>query len=142
MSEERYGEMAAVTTLLSSELDSLANDANVVSTEISTVENGRHKNIMFLLSLASVDLTAQTNPCVEIYLLGRYDGTNYVDGSTTVTPECVPNAVIPLRTVSGAQIVGTGSLRTHPITQKVLIRNKTGVAFAATGTTLGYATHA
>jgi hypothetical protein len=68
--------------------------------------------------------------------LREVDGTNYEDGSSTVTPARNPDLVFPLRAVTTAQrIVVIGDL--PPGSFVALLRNDgTGQAMAASGNTL------
>jgi hypothetical protein len=124
------------TTALSTGLNSLANNALVASSAItlSTGEPGYQRCEAELVVTYGTAPTANT-ACV-VWLLREVDGTNYEDGSSTVTPSRNPDLVFPLRAVTTAQrIVVTGDL--PPGSFVALLRNDgTGQAMAASGNTL------
>jgi len=124
------------TTALSTGLNSLANNALVASSAItlSTGEPGYQRCEAELVVTYGTAPTANT-ACV-VWLLREVDGTNYEDGSSTVTPSRNPDLVFPLRAVTTAQrIVVTGDL--PPGSFVALLRNDgTGQAMASSGNTL------
>ena len=124
------------TTALSTGLNSLANNALVASSAItlSTGEPGYQRCEAELVVTYGTAPTANT-ACV-VWLLREIDGTNYEDGSSTVTPTRNPDLVFPLRAVTTAQrIVVTGDL--PPGAFVALLRNDgTGQAMASSGNTL------
>jgi hypothetical protein len=124
------------TTVLSTGLNSLANNALVASSAItlSTGEPGYQRCEAELVVTYGTAPTANT-ACV-VWLLREVDGTNYEDGSSTVTPSRNPDLVFPLRAVTTAQrIVVTGDL--PPGAFVALLRNDgTGQAMASSGNTL------
>jgi len=123
------------TTALGTGLNSLANNALVASSAItlSTGEPGYQRCEAELVVTYGTAPTANT-ACV-VWLLREIDGTNYEDGSSTVTPSRNPDLVFPLRAVTTAQrIVVTGDL--PPGSFVVLLRNDgTGQAMATSPTT-------
>ena len=132
---------AGIQTYLSTGLNSLANDANKLGTAIS---NGTNRSLFcdWEFVLASVDLSSQTNPAIYLYLLKRVDGANYEDGSDSVDPAKPPVKIISLREFNGAQRVITEvPMIIPPGDFKVLLKNKGGAAFAASGNTLKYNIH-
>jgi hypothetical protein len=124
------------TTVLSTGLNSLANNALVASSAItlSTGEPGYQRCEAELVVTYGTAPAANT-ACV-VWLLREIDGTNYEDGSSTVTPSRNPDLVFPLRAVTTAQrIVVTGDL--PPGSFVALLRNDgTGQAMASSGNTL------
>ena len=138
MSELRWTAYGSLVTYLSSELNSLANNANKVGSAIDFSAANRKMYMDVEIYLASVDLSAQTNPAIHVWLLARTDGSNFEDGSDTVTPARAPDKIVPLREVNDAQRVFARFLLTTPDQGKLLIKNKTGVALASSGNTVKY----
>lgn len=143
MSELRWGAYDALVTYLTTELNALANNALVLGAAIDFTAAGvdRKAYMDVEIYLASVDLSAQTGLALHLWLLPRTDGTNFEDGGSAVTPARAPDKVIALRAVNGAQRVVARFLLTTPDQGKLLIQNKSGAAFAATGNTLKYYTY-
>jgi len=134
----RYRDGETVTTLLSTELNAMANGARVLSDP--------HDNTSDLDVYADFELLVKYSVApsngtkvVELYIVPTIDDINYAEGSISVIPQrylligifetvnpsissferlIIPNVVIPPRNF------------------KVLIRNTSGQDFAATGNTL------
>jgi hypothetical protein len=146
------GDPGALTSYLGAELNSLADGAIDSSGGVIDNEDANYDTHMDLeLYLASVDLSGQTNPTVYIHKVESVDGgTNYHDEGTdaTTTDGLQPTddticAALALQIGSGAQIhiaVRT-MIPIGPCHFKLVIRNETGAAFAASGNTLKYRTY-
>lgn len=125
-------------TIPTASMNSLANAANAIgTTAIDNTAATPYKYIEFDFTLASIDLSTQTSPAIYIWLLERVDGTNYEDGGASVTPARNPDIIIPLRIVSGAQIV-QGACQIKPGYFLALISNRSGAAMAASGNSLNH----
>jgi hypothetical protein len=122
-------------TLLSTELNSIANNTNAIKSSSVTLTTQSYV-------LAEVELRVQfggtptANTSVSVWFLREVDGTNFEDGSGSITPARNPDVVIPVRATSNVQriikscILPAGSFIP-------LIRNDgTGQSFAASGNTL------
>lgn len=128
-------------TLMSTDLNSLANDAVNVGAVLPDNTSNRYFYAEFELVLASVDLSAQINPGVELYLVPSYDGTNYADvgtdASTTVYPPAqYLVAVLGVAETSAAHRAVSPHIMIDPLKYTPVVINKTGVALAASGNTL------
>lgn len=139
---------AAYANYMTTGLDSLAINTTVVGIEIDNSIN-RDTFLDLILSLASLDLSAQTNPVLEIYLIKSDDAGSptYEDGEATANDALIPSAdhkiaLITLRLGTAAEV--KNSIKTRiPIPQgkwKIMPRNKTGVNFG-TGNILKYRTY-
>jgi len=140
MTELQWTAYDTIVSYLSTELNALADDANVLGAAIDFTASGTDRK-MYLdveINLASIDLSAQVNPAINIWLLARTDGTNYEDGTASVDPARMPDKVVPLREISAAQRVFARLLLTTPDQGKILIENKSGAALASTGNTVKY----
>lgn len=127
-----YGTIA---TALSTELNSLASGSSAIT---AALDNGTDKSIWDDLELVVTFGTAPAlNAPVEVYLVPSVDGTNYVDGSSTVLPS--PNLLVGtflVRAVTTAQRVAIRKIELPPGLFKYLVRNQAGQAMAASGNTL------
>jgi len=140
MTELQWTAYDTIVSYLTTELNALADDANVLGAAIDFTEAGTDRK-MYLdveINLASINLSAQTNPAINIWLLARTDGTNYEDGTDSIDPARMPDKVVPLREIDAAQRVFARFLLTTPDQGKILIENKSGVALASTGNTVKY----
>jgi len=137
MGEVTWTSYGTWTTALSSELDSLANDGLAIS---SAIDNSSDKKLFVDIEvyLASVDLSSQPNPAIYVWLVARTDGTNFEDGGSSVEPARMPDAIIPLREVNGAQRVFARMLMATPDQFKILVQNETGTVLASSSNTVKY----
>lgn len=122
-------------TLLSTELDSLANNSNAVHATSVTITSANF--LRCELELVVTFGTAPTaNTTINLWLLREVDGTNFEDGGASVTPLRPADALFQLRAVTTAQrIIVVADL--PPGVVKPLIRNDgTGQAFASSANTL------
>ena len=125
-----------IKTALSTELNSMSNNTNVLSSAIAfeTADQGMRFVEGELCVTFGTNPTANT--AVSVWLLRELDGTNYEDGGTSVTPTRPPDMIFTVRAVTTAQrIVAVCDL--PPGVPKALIRNDgTGQAIASSGNTL------
>lgn len=121
------------TDYLTTDLNTLANDGVFLGAAINNSTN-RDMMLKVQIQLASVDLSAQTNPSVQIRLIESIDGgTVYEDNDSTAY-----SITLPVAATSAAH-VRIGDLMIPPGYFKLAVVNKTGVAFAASGNVLSYA---
>ena len=137
MGEVTWTNYGSWTTAISTDLNALADDGLAIS---SAIDNSTNKKLFVDIEvyLASVDLSTQTNPAIYIWLVARTDGTNFEDGGASIEPARMPDAIIPLREVNGAQRVFARMLMATPDQAKILVQNKTGATLAASGNTTKY----
>ncbi len=122
------------TNVLTTQLDSLANNSNALGSTITLSNTGFRFGELELLVTFGVAPTANT--AITVWLLREVDGTNFEDGGTSVTPTRVPDAVFPLRAVTTAQRIIV-PVDLPPGSFRVLLRNDgTGQAMAASGNAL------
>lgn len=115
-------------------LNALANDGTALGVEIDNTSDKEFRIGVELL-LASVDLSGETNPAVNLYLIESLDGSNYAD-TNVLAYKLV--ATIGVAETSAAHREVFNPIIVPPGKWKVNIENKTGAAFAATGNTLQY----
>lgn len=131
-------EAGAIQTLASTELNALANNAAALGVEF---DNTLAANLWFwgLFELAVTFAVAPTaDSVVEVYIITAPDGTNYEDGSATgpVAPVVSLLGAWVLRAVTTAQRLAIKGVPLPPTKFKLLIFNKSGQAFPATGSTV------
>ena len=122
----------SATTYLTTTLNALANDGNDLGAAIANGTN-RDQFLKVEIALASVDLSSQTSPGVQIRLIESIDGTTYEDNDDTAYA-----ITLPVDATSAAH-KRIGDIAIPPGNFKLAVVNRTGVAFAATGNTLKYA---
>lgn len=122
-------------TLLSTELNSIANNNNAIKSSSVTLTTESYV-------LAEVELRVQfggtptANTSISVWFLREIDGTNFEDGSGSITPARNPDVVMPVRATSNAQRI-IKSCVLPPGSFIPLIRNDgTGQSLAASGNTL------
>lgn len=135
-------EQAAISTVASTELNSLANNAGALGTEYDNATN------QYLLGLFELNVTFGSAPTagntVDLYIIPAPDGTNYDDavtGASGYAPSTCYAGGFPLRAVTTAQKVPlgvglSGPVQLPPTKFKVFALNKSGVAFPASGSTI------
>ena len=128
---------------LTTDLNALANNANVLGAAIDFAAVGvdRKQYMDVELYLAQADWSAQTSLAVYLWLLSRTDGTNFEDGAAGTDPARIPDAIIAIRAANAAQRLFARFILTTPDQGKILVGNRTGANFAATGNTLKYYTY-
>jgi len=126
-----------ITTVLSTGLNSLANNSNALSSAI-TLSSGEpgYRFGEWELYIASSAAAMTANTAFVGWIIQALDGTNDEDGGTSVTPARSPDLIFPVRAVATAQRINwvselpTGSF-------KVLLRNDgTNQTIASSGNTL------
>ncbi len=134
-------EAAAITTVASTELNSLANAALVLGAEYDNSTG------LYLYGLFELNVTFGSNPTagntVDLYIIPAPDGTNYDDavtGAAGTAPITTYAGGFPLRAVTTAQKVPLGlglTLVNLPPTKfKVAVKNGSGQAFPSSGSTI------
>lgn len=143
------GTVASKIPLLSTELNSLANNAQVLSSvggssgvfaNVSTSSGGGGYILGRLhLHLASVGSAFTANSGVSIWFLNAADGSTYESGSSSITPARAPDVVMPVIAQTAAQDVEMVCPMPIGATFKVLAQNYgTGQTFASSGNTLDW----
>ncbi len=128
-------------TLMSTDLNSLADDTVNVGTVLPDNTSNRYFYAEFELVLTSVDLSAQYNPAVELYLVPSYDGTNYADTGTDASSTVYPPSqylvsVMGVAETSAAHRAVSPHVILYPLRYTPVCINKTGAALASSGNTL------
>lgn len=130
--------LGSQTTLLSTELNSLgsgstSNAGSAFDNTIGQTGDG------YVLCDVELVVTHASSPAAggahQVWFLQSQDGTNYDDGSSSVTPPRAPDLVINVRAVSTAQRITKRALL--PAGKfKAIQRNDASTALASSGNTL------
>ena len=134
-------EAAAISTIASTELNSLANNAGALGAEYDNATN-LHEFGLFELNVTFGSAPTAGNT-VDLYLIPAPDGTNYDDAVTGASGQAPAPCYVgsfPLRAVTTAQKVplglGLALVNLPPTKFKAFVLNKSGQAFPASGSTL------
>lgn len=126
-----YGTIASILT---TELNSMANNASVLSGVTSLSEVGYLECDIEIVCTFGIAPTSGSG--FSVWFIRAIDGTNYEDGDASIVPSRAPDLVIPVRSVNTIQrIIICGYV--PPGNFQVLIRNdRTGQAITSSGNTL------
>lgn len=138
MATTKHSAYAAVATALTTELNSIANNAN-------TAAGAAIDNSSALAMFADVELyvaamaTARaTGATIELYITPALDGTNYSDVNET-TAELI--ASFPLDAATTARRIVRRDIPIPPGLYKPFARNRTGQTIAGSANVVIYRTH-
>jgi len=121
-------------TLLTTELNSLANNSLAIGSAVTLTSAGMLWADLELVVSYGTAPTAGT--AVLVWLLRDVNGSDYEDGGTSVQPLRLFDASFPLRNVTGAQRI-IKRIKLPPGTIKALLKNDgTGQAMASSSNTL------
>lgn len=135
-------EAAAIATVATTALNSLANNAGALSDEIDNTSG------LYLFALCELNVTFGSNPTAgstwDLYVIPAADGTNYSDvttGASGAAPATCYAGGFPLRAVTTAQRVPlgvgiAGGIPVPPGKFKFFLLNKSGQSGAATNNNL------
>jgi hypothetical protein len=125
----------ALTTLLSTELNSLAtNTGSNLGTEFDNTTTGYFWGDFELVVTFGVAPTADTT--VDLYLIPALDGTNYCDGGNSVLPVNTQRGQWSLRNVTSMRLP-IHAVMLPPCKFKIFVfNNNSGQAFAGSGNTV------
>jgi hypothetical protein len=128
-----------LTSILTTELNSLANAGlSALGTEVN---NETDLAIYGDFELVLASLTPTGTPYVALYLVPAVDNTpTYPDTAASFLPIYLATQ-FPLATGAAAKRSTIVNIPIPPLKFKVLIENRTGVAFAASGNTLKIRKH-
>jgi hypothetical protein len=133
--------LGSQTTLLSTGLNSLANNSLAISAAFdNTIGAGGGDGYLladFELVLGTVGSAYAANTGYSLWILQSQDGTNYEDGGTSTTPARPPDVVFPVQAITGAQRIMRRAIEMAPGLAKYLLKNDgTGQTMNASGNTL------
>ena len=122
-------------SILTTELNSLANNTNVVKSTAMAPTSSEFTMVEVELYV-TFGSAPTANTAVSVWFLREIDGTNYEDGSSSIIPTRNPDVVFGVRATTNPQrMIKTCIL--PPGNFKPMVRNEgTGQAFAASGNTV------
>lgn len=129
-------EPSATSTLITTSMNSLADEGNAISSEINNTSN------LYLfddveLYTNSLGYTPPAGSIVELHLVCALDGTSYEDGDASIDPPASNLVgVFNIRSTTAAQRHVIRMIPVPPLKYKYVVINKTGGAFNASGNTL------
>jgi len=130
--------MLAQTTLATTALNSMANNALVACTVFDNTigQNGDGSEEADFELVVTFGTNPTANTGFSLWLLVANDGTNYEDGSSSVTPARAPDLTFPVRAVTTQQRINKRcSLPAGKFTP-LLKNDGTGQAIASSGNIL------
>ena len=140
--ESKWEAPASIVSYLTTELNSLADGANVLGAKVDNVADGENEMFINLeLNLAATS-SRDADARIEIYVLYSVDDTNFDMGSASVDPR--PETLLTVMSFDAATTARTRmavNLPIAPFDFKLLIMNELGQAFFGSGSTLKYRLH-
>jgi len=136
MADITQGTYGSTATVLSTELNSIADAAS--SDASSEIDNTTDLHMFddLVLSVTFGSAPTASEP-IELYLLPAIDGTNFVTGSSSITPPLnTLRGVFTVQNTTSAQLVTLMNVAIPPGKFKYMITNNSGQAFPASGSTL------
>jgi len=133
----QWGDLGTITTSLDTGLNSLADSANALGTEI---DNATDQNMYADFQLtAAYSVAPSAGGYVSLYFIQALDGTNYADGDGSTDPPA--SAMVgnwPLRAATGTQVHTLRHVLQPATKYKPLVINEAGQAMVASGNTVKF----
>ena len=126
-------------SIMTTEMNSLATGQIKNNTVIASFDNTSNRDVYAVFELelgADLDLSAQTNSTVELYLIPSYDGTNFADDADETNDDLT--GVYYVGAFSFTQQAGSRravieGITLSPLKYKIAVKNSLGVTMNATG---------
>lgn len=136
MGATTYVAPANEQTLMDTGLNALADAGTVTGSEVIDNTSNRIFYAVFEMYLPAVDLSAKTNPAIELYLKPAYDGSNYSD----LTQQTLV-AVLGVAETNAVHRAVSPHILIDPLKYTPAVVNQTGAALAGTLNTLKVKTY-
>lgn len=145
MATAKWSTPGSLTTLETTDLNSLANSTSESTGKVlcDEIDNTSNLHFYMMLELVLASITSGSGaPYVGLWLLIPADGSTYETGTTSIDPAKPQHVIFPLKaSYTGAQTVVIDGIPIPPSKFKFLLQNKAGIAFASSGNTLKYKTY-
>ena len=133
MATEKFQAYANRGTVLTTELNSLASNANSAAGPAYDNSSNRDRYAIAVLNLPSLVSAPADGATLELFAVTAPDGTTYVDGGGAVDPSGFTYlGSFVMRPVATAQVQQSQRFELQPCLMKFVLRNTAGVAIAAT----------
>jgi hypothetical protein len=136
----KYTALETIFSALTTELNSLADGSACTASSAfdnDTATTARFTNAMVEIYIATQGTNRAVGASVSLYVIPTTDGTSYGDA----TAECLENYRVGTYslddTATAARYI-TGRIQLPPVDYKVVLKNDTGQALAASGNTVKF----
>lgn len=126
-----------IVSAMTTDLNSITNNSYATSAALGA--DATAANLMADFELALASLTPTGTPVIDLWLVRSADGTNYEDSATPPADSYVGS--FEVTTGAGAKRAILRDRVLPPGLFKCVVRNRTGVTFAAASNTLKYRPH-
>jgi len=134
----KWGAYPSITSYLTTELNALADDGRVLGGEIDNT-SGLNTYIDISGYINTQGSARSADADVVLYFITAVDGTNYSLGDASVVPPLSAwVGSVALDAATTARYFNLTLIPCPACKFKILIEQRTGQAFGATGSTLGY----
>jgi hypothetical protein len=132
----QYNDYPSLVEYLTTDLNSIADGVSVIG---AAIDCQLYTNMVVALQLAEQGIARSSGAYVSLYAIPSIDGTNYSYGSASLMPSSTHRIrSFELDATVTARYVISPSITLLPGYYKLLVTNKTGQAFAASGNKLSY----
>ena len=135
----KWNAPSSVVTVLSTELDSLANNAMTAAS--SAIANQTNLDMYVDIEVNLASLSPTTGAYVALYISEAIDGSNYPAQSAADMRLAVTQLLCPIpigTTAATAQRTAVRNVVIPPGTFKIYLDNQTGVSLASSGSTVKF----
>ena len=135
MATAKFTVPETIATIMSTELNSLADNAGAVSAA-QTTDRLFYADLELVVTFGSAPVAGSL---IEVYIARQIDGTNYetyTTGASGVGPLAGYLGGFPLYAVTSAQRIILPQITLAPLDYRLFFLNKSGQAFPSSGSTI------
>jgi hypothetical protein len=134
----KWASAESIVTYLTTELNSLANNARVIGAAIDN-STDKHRFMDVELFVNTQGSARSSGAYVALYLIPSIDDSNYTMGDASTSPPAnTLVATMPLDAATNSRYQSALLIPIPPHDFKILIENKTGQSYNAASNTLKY----